>query len=582
MKKLHLFILALLAFTWSPPAKAELNVSLFYDSLEPYGEWIDAGDYGYVWHPADVDESWRPYTVGHWVFTDAGWTWLSDEPFGWATYHYGRWANLVSTGWVWVPDTEWGPAWVSWRRSPRHVGWAPLPPEARFRREIPISSWADSYYDIGPSFYSFVEVRQFGAPRMREVVLPPRENVTIINETRNITNISYRNNVVYNGGPEYDVIVRESAQPIRRLRLERRTEVDAGGGALRAEALRPQVQGDALRMLAPPLEATGQAAPRRVARKVEKAEVDRGWRDVADKGQAEQLRARMRAEAKPPAELPPQPKFERVIAKESERSGKAAAKADATAGVIPSATTVPGTPTAPSDKPAAIVEKPLRTADQPTAAPPGSTVDRGVQAGRKARAKKGADITSDPGAAPTAEATVADEPAKPNRKGRKEVKAAAAATSEKSDATSAADRELPAAARPGKAGKKGVKVIEPATAPDVDTSATLPAERPDSAGESLDRPGRKRAKGDAVDAAAAGVTTPSAPLPDEVPKDKADKVRGKKAREAAGDGAKRGADVSADANGAQPRQGAKASAGAKGKGAEGERKKLKKENEEQQ
>lgn len=570
MKKLLLIAVALFALIWSPPANAELSVSLFYDALEPYGEWIDAGDYGYVWHPADVDETWRPYTAGNWVFTDAGWTWMSEEPFGWATYHYGRWANIVSTGWVWVPDTEWSPAWVSWRRSPRHVGWAPLPPEARFRRDIAISSWADSYYDIGPSYYSFVEVRQFGAPRLREVVLPPRENVTIINETRNITNISYRNNVVYNGGPEYDVIVKESAQPIRRLRLERRTEVDAAGGALRAEAFRPQVQGDALRILTPPIEPTAQAAPRRIARKVEKVEVNRGWRDVADKAQAEQLRARMRAEAKPPPELPPQPKFERAIAKESERSEKAAAKGDATAGVPPS-TTVPGTPTAPSDKPAATVEKPLRTAEQPTAAPPARTVDREVQSDRKARAKKAAGVTSDPGAAPTAEATAADQSAKAIRKGRKEVKSAAATAAEAPDATSAVDRELPAAARAGKPGKKGVK----ATARDVETSTALPSERPDAAGESLDRPGRKRAKGEAADAAAAGVA-PSVPPSDEVPKDKADKP-GKKARDSVGEGARRGA----DANAPQPRQGAKASAGAKGKG-EGERKKPKKENEEQQ
>lgn len=34
-----------------------------------------------------------------------GWTWFSDEPFGWATYHYGRWAWDSQAGWLWVPGT---------------------------------------------------------------------------------------------------------------------------------------------------------------------------------------------------------------------------------------------------------------------------------------------------------------------------------------------------------------------------------------------------------------------------------------------------------------------------------------------
>lgn len=34
-----------------------------------------------------------------------GWTLFSDEPFGWATYHYGRWAWNFQVGWLWVPGT---------------------------------------------------------------------------------------------------------------------------------------------------------------------------------------------------------------------------------------------------------------------------------------------------------------------------------------------------------------------------------------------------------------------------------------------------------------------------------------------
>jgi hypothetical protein len=112
------------------------DYSTFFTRLDPEGDWIETSNYGYVWQPrvARQSHSWRPYTVGRWVYTDAGWTWISEEPFGWATYHYGRWTRLRNLGWIWVPGNEWAPAWVSWRSNNDYVGWAPLPPEARFER----------------------------------------------------------------------------------------------------------------------------------------------------------------------------------------------------------------------------------------------------------------------------------------------------------------------------------------------------------------------------------------------------------------------------------------------------------------
>ena len=113
----------------------------FYSKLDPYGDWRETADYGYVFQPraAEGSRKWRPYTNGRWVYTEAGWTWVSEEPFGWATYHYGRWTRLRNIGWVWVPGDEWAPAWVSWRKSDDYVGWAPLPPEATFDRRAGIA-----------------------------------------------------------------------------------------------------------------------------------------------------------------------------------------------------------------------------------------------------------------------------------------------------------------------------------------------------------------------------------------------------------------------------------------------------------
>ena len=83
----------------------------FYDSMAPYGRWVVSARWGHVWYPNDVPRGWRPYTDGHWAYTDQyGWTWVSDQAWGWAAFHYGRWAFDPGYGWVWVPGRVWGRA----------------------------------------------------------------------------------------------------------------------------------------------------------------------------------------------------------------------------------------------------------------------------------------------------------------------------------------------------------------------------------------------------------------------------------------------------------------------------------------
>jgi hypothetical protein len=119
------------------PADAHVSLSVgldihssadFYSPLTPYGTWVEVGRYGRCWRPVEVDAVWRPYTIGHWEWTDCGWYWVSDEPWAWACYHYGSWVFDPAYGWVWVPGTEWAPAWVVWREAPDYVGWAPCGP----------------------------------------------------------------------------------------------------------------------------------------------------------------------------------------------------------------------------------------------------------------------------------------------------------------------------------------------------------------------------------------------------------------------------------------------------------------------
>jgi hypothetical protein len=296
-------------------AKVAVSIDFFYEALDPYGDWIYADDYGYCFRPALTveDPEWRPYSDGQWVYTDAGWTWVSNEDFGWACYHYGRWVR-VNYEWVWVPGIEWGPAWVSWRRSPRYVGWAPLPPEAEWHQDVGFSGWVDAHYDIGPTCYNFVEVRSFGLPRLRPVLIAPERNVTILRETTNITNIVYRpTNIhvtkIYNGGPDYDEINRLSERRIRRLKIEENAELEPQ--ALRAGRFRNRVEGGGYFVAAPPIELPDQKVrPAKVKARFDKAAINRGWARV-NQNEAAVLREKLESEAakkKPPVDLPPKPR----------------------------------------------------------------------------------------------------------------------------------------------------------------------------------------------------------------------------------------------------------------------------------
>jgi len=210
MKKLlAVFAIIAVLLPFAPKAESqEFSVDFFYNNMNG-GSWVEVGNYGYCWQPdvAVSDTSWRPYSDGYWAYTDDGWTWISYEDFGWATYHYGRWVRLADYGWIWVPGYEWGPAWVSWRTGGNYIGWAPLPPETEYvYTSRPLTGHLDVEFDIGPGYYNFVDVRFIGEPVLRSRIVPVQQNVTYINQTVNVTNITYKNKIVYNYGPDINVV----------------------------------------------------------------------------------------------------------------------------------------------------------------------------------------------------------------------------------------------------------------------------------------------------------------------------------------------------------------------------------------
>ncbi|WP_411880517.1 DUF6600 domain-containing protein [Polaromonas sp. YR568] len=130
-----------------------------YQQLDSYGNWSQDPSYGAVWIPHAVPANWAPYRVGHWAWVSPwGWTWVDDAPWGFAPFHYGRWAQ-IGPRWAWVPGrlaprpvyapalvafVGGGSGGVSWNISiggaaRPGVGWFPLAPGEAFRPAYRVS-----------------------------------------------------------------------------------------------------------------------------------------------------------------------------------------------------------------------------------------------------------------------------------------------------------------------------------------------------------------------------------------------------------------------------------------------------------
>jgi hypothetical protein len=388
-------------------AGVDVSIDFFYDNIGSDGSWVEVADYGYCWQPtiAVSNTKWRPYSDGYWAYTDVGWTWVSYEDFGWATYHYGRWTRLRDRGWFWVPGREWGPAWVSWRTGGDYVGWAPLPPRGRDvdYDNRPISGHVDVEFDIGPSYYNFVEVRYIGEPVLRERIVEPHLNITYISNTVNVTNISYTNSLVYNYGPDYDTMSRYSTRPIRRMTIERDANVDLSV-AVKSNGL-TRVQGDKLIVGAPLTfqKPSKPLAPKMVKEKIAKPTFERGWSDADPKAQAE-LKEKMKSE---------DPK---KVAPPSTKPNDNAQAAQSPGSVSPAAS-APGTmPAAPGITPPGKPKK--ERGDKPSMSPPGSTVPGTTPAPAPAKPSDRKQTT--PSSLVTSpDGTPYREPAKPDQESKK-------------------------------------------------------------------------------------------------------------------------------------------------------------------
>ena len=216
---------------------AEVTVNSFYDTLAPYGSWVDVDGYGRCWRPSVVvyNPGWQPYCDhGHWVYTDCGWYWFSDYSWGWAPFHYGRWFQHSRWGWCWMPDTVWGPSWVTWRYSNDYCGWAPLPPFAVYRegvgffyRGLNVSFGFD--FGLGMNCFTFVPIGHFCDPHPRRFRATPTQVTQIYNHTTIINNFNGHGHNLANRGIDPEHITAVTRTPIHPISI-RDTTASSGHG----------------------------------------------------------------------------------------------------------------------------------------------------------------------------------------------------------------------------------------------------------------------------------------------------------------------------------------------------------------
>lgn len=258
------------------PAQVVVNqpqqVNYFYESLSPYGTWVEVDGYGWCWQPtvAVVNVNWRPYADrGRWLYTDCGWYWQSDYSWGWAPFHYGRWHRHARIGWVWTPDTKWGPAWVTWRYSNDYCGWAPLPPGAHvdvgfgFRYR---GSRVSLNFDFGldEHCYTFIPSSRF-CDRTPWNYCVTGANIThIYRRTTVINNYTFINNgTIINNGIDRGEVAKLTRSEIRQVAI--RDMNPREGTLVRPDRL--ERDGSSLAVYRPNLPPQAAQPPKHVARR---------------------------------------------------------------------------------------------------------------------------------------------------------------------------------------------------------------------------------------------------------------------------------------------------------------------------
>jgi len=221
----------------SPSARYCSRRVVGFEDLDDYGDWRPDRQYGNVWFPR-VDSGWAPYHDGHWAWIDPwGWTWVDDARWGYAPFHYGRWANFGGR-WGWVPGPReehpvYAPALVAFVgggfAAGATVAWFPLGP-----REVYVPS-----YHVSPAYVNRVNITN---TTVNQTTITNVYNTTIINNNTTINNVTYVNRNVQGGVTAMPQQAFATAQPVARTAVAVNTRQMAGMSVVSRAAVSPSSQ----------------------------------------------------------------------------------------------------------------------------------------------------------------------------------------------------------------------------------------------------------------------------------------------------------------------------------------------------
>jgi hypothetical protein len=240
-----------------PPPLQNPQDSYFYDSLAPYGNWVQTVD-GWSWQPmaAAVDSGWQPYCDrGQWELTDQGWYWASDYSWGWAPFHYGRWRHDGYFGWVWVPGNDWAPAWVAWRNTEGFAGWAALPPGVVYQPGVGLFAVAglgglEASYGLNAATFTFVPREHFTARSVGRYAAPAARAAALFAASTPVNNYSFAGGKIVNAGVSAGQIAAATKAPVTKFAIKEAPTPQAAGGRSAGQSLavfRPNVAAPAVR-----------------------------------------------------------------------------------------------------------------------------------------------------------------------------------------------------------------------------------------------------------------------------------------------------------------------------------------------
>ena len=134
-----------------PPRDEDAAAVTGFGDLYAAGDFANDPQYGQVWYPRATPADWAPYRDGHWAYVEPwGYTWIDDQPWGFAPFHYGRWTQ-IDRRWAWIPgrfnpEPVYAPALVvfmggvGWNIGGGDaIGWAPLAPDEIYRPGYSVS-----------------------------------------------------------------------------------------------------------------------------------------------------------------------------------------------------------------------------------------------------------------------------------------------------------------------------------------------------------------------------------------------------------------------------------------------------------